>query len=295
MPLSLFAILALAGVLTIHLLTTGRSKLWLLAIWLLPVLGGLVYVAIVLLPYFRRDKTGADARRRSSGVDRGDDLSLAARMRDWEIDMRRIEASQNRDTAADATSETAGGFAHHAPIETSADQFPAVPPADGLLGERLLHAEACVAQGRFADAIDLLESARHGVGGDSPTIMHSLARAYFGLGDVAETIRLLDALQARWPDFQPDAIAILKARALAKEGSAQAALSLLDAMLVQGEGAGSRRLEAQYRHAEILWQSGATQQAVAELTEITRRDAPARADDERHWIRLAGQALQAIS
>lgn len=291
MPLSVLAILAIAGVLTIHLLYTRRPKLWLLAIWLLPVVGSLAYAATVLLPYFRRGPSGITP----PSDPRGDDLSLAERMRDWEIDVRRLGASSKADPVPGATDQRASEASNDAPAETSLGTAPDGLLPDGLLRQRLMRAEACLAQGRFIDAIDLFESARCAAGGDAPAITHNLARAYFGMGEIAETVRLLDALQAAWPDFQPDAIAILKARALAKEGSAQAALSLLDAMLLRGDGADGRRLEAQYRHAEILWQSGATQQAVAELTEITRRDASARADEERHWIRLAGQALQAIS
>ena len=98
------------------------------------------------------------------------------------------------------------------------------------------------------------------------------------------------------PAFQPHAVAILKARVLAQQGDTAAAVALLDAILAQTDNLEGRRLEAQYRRAEILWQSGAIEPAVAALTEITRHEQLFRVDDEeRHWIRLAGQALQAIS
>ena len=114
--------------------------------------------------------------------------------------------------------------------------------------------------------------------------------------DLDAALNLLDELVTGRPAYQPHAIAILKARVLARQGDVAAALALLDAILAQTDNLEGRRLEAQYRRAEILWQSGDTQQAAGELTEILRHERLFRvSDDERQWIRLADQALQAIA
>lgn len=267
MPLLAIAVLALVIVLSVHVCRTGRSKMWLPVIWMLPVLGSLIYVLVEMLPQlWRGDVIVSTADPRFEQI------------LDEEIDrklMERQKGQRQRDKLF---------------------QEPKDPLREGSVHEKLKRAEECLGSKKFDEAIDLFTAARQGFFADSPDIVFGLGRAHFGRGDLDAARGLLDELVTGRPAYQPHAVAILKARILAKQGEVAAALSLLDAILAQNDNLEGRRLEAQYRHAEILWQQGETEKAAAELTEILRHEKLFRIDDDdRRWIRLANQALQAIS
>lgn len=258
MPILAFAVLALVIVLSVHVCRSGRSKMWLAVIWILPVLGSLIYVFVEMLPsLFSADSAPMRMARREGSLE--DQV-------DREIDRRLQRMTMDQDSE------------------------------QGTVHNRLQLAEACLVRGRFDEAIDLFAATRQGFFTDAPDILYGLARAHFGRGDWGEAVKLLDELSLGKPSYQPHGVAILKAQALAKLGNVTAALAILDAVLAQNENLEGRRLEAQYRYAEILWQNGETQKAATALTEILRHEQLFRVgDDERRWIRLAGQALQAIS
>lgn len=281
MPVLGLAVLALVILLSIHVCQTGRSKMWLPVIWLLPVLGSLIYVLVEMLPQLFRGEgvvsleAAREARQRDVTRDRRDDLQWRRRGGQGEL------------------SSPQSGEARRA-----ARMFrpPKDPLREGMIHDKLKRAEEALATHRYDAAVDLFASARQGFFADSPDIVFGLARAHFGRGDLDAALTLLDELVTGRPAFQPHAVAILKARVLAKQGEVAAAVALLDAILGQTGNLEGRRLEAQYRRAEILWQSGAMDEAIAALTELTRHEQLFRVtDDERQWVRLAGQALQAIS
>ncbi|MBL8708572.1 MAG: tetratricopeptide repeat protein [Rhodospirillaceae bacterium] len=267
MPFLALAVLALVLVLSVHVCQTGRSKMWLPVIWMLPVLGSVIYVLVEMLPQLWRGNeivSTADPRFEQI-LDEEIDRKPAER--------RRLQQQPKR-------------FA----------DVPKDPLREGSVHEKLKNAEACLASHRYDEAVDLFTAARQGFFADSPDIILGLARAHFGRGDLGAARGLLDELTTGRPAYQPHAVAILRARVLARQGEAVAALSLLDAILAQNDNLEGRRLEAQYRHAEILWQQGETDRAASELTEILRHEKLFRIDDDdRRWIRLAGQALKAIS
>jgi len=295
MPLFAIAALALVIVLTVHVFHTGRPKLWLLLIWAMPVVGSLIYVLAEMLPQLlkgegvisldsaRNARQRDVTRRRDPDARQGSDLQWSRRGGGGAAPPPKARESAARESAASRQDERL--------FKTPKD-----PLREGMIHEKLRRAEECLAAHRFDEAIDLFAAARQGFFADSPDIVFGLARAHFGRGDLAAASGLLDELATGRPAWQPHAVAILKARVLAQQGDTAAATALLDAILTQTDNLEGRRLEAQYRRAEILWQSGAIEPAMADLAEITRHEKLFRVgEDERRWIRLATQALQAIS
>lgn len=264
MPLLAIAVVALVIVLSVHVCRTGRSRMWLPVIWVLPILGSIIYVLVEMVPQLFGGDAG-EARAKSTA-----DKESRKRAAVLEIERRLA----GRVASADADSNLNGGSVH----------------------ARMQLAEACLMREKYDEAAELFANARQGFFANSPDILHGLARAQFGRGDMAATISLLDELVSGNASYQPHAVTILKARALAKQGDAKAALAILDSILAETQNLEGRRLEAQYRYAEILWQQGETPRALAALTEILRHEKLFRvSDDERHWIRLADQAMKAIS
>jgi hypothetical protein len=255
--------------------------MWLPVIWLLPVLTSLIYVLVEMLPQLFRGESVVSLEQ-----------ACAAWQRDG-VCQRRADVQWCR----------RGGQGELSPPQNWAARRPQRmfrPPKDplreGMIHDKSKRAEEAHAIHRYYAAIDLFTSARQGSFADSPDIAFGLARAHFGRGDLDAALSLLDELLTGRPAFEPHAVAILKARVLAKQGEVAAALALLHAILGQTDNLEGRRLKAQYRRAEILWQSGAIDRAKGALTELTRHEQLFRInDEERHWIRLAGQALQAIS
>jgi hypothetical protein len=271
MPLLALAVVALVVLLSVHVCKTGRSKMWLPVIWVLPVLGSIIYVLVEMLPALVARQDAAD-----------DAAAKAARKSEPLADQvdRKIErmvARRAREVDVDAVLR------------------------DGTVHTRLKLAEDCLAQGRFDEADALFGKARDGFFIGSPDIIFGQARARFGRddkgrGDMASVLALLDELAKTHPSFQPHAVAILKARATARMGDVTAAIPQLQAVLAEPENLEGRRLEAQYRYAEILWQAGEIDKAKAALTDLQRYEKLFRVgEEERQWIRLAAQAQQAIS
>lgn len=79
LPVSILFIAIQVG-LIVHVIKTGRSMLWIMAIGLLPLVGGLAYVVVEILPELSGSRT---ARRAKSGV---------SRMLDPDKDLRRAAA-----------------------------------------------------------------------------------------------------------------------------------------------------------------------------------------------------------
>lgn len=293
MPIVAFANLTLLVLLSFHICRTGRSKMWLLAIWALPVLGSLIYVLVEMVPQLlgdgretAGDDDGAPPQRPSSAGPSSADPDARGSGLPWS----RRRQGQTPPAPRPVAKSAATGR------DDRMFRAPKDPLREGMVHEKLREADRALASHRYDEAAALFASARQGFFADSPDILYGLARAHVGRGDFDSALGLLDELVTARPAYQPHAIAILKARVLAKLGDATAALALLDAILLQTDNLEGRRLEGQYRRAEILWQSGDVAKAASGLNEILRHEKLFRvSDDERHWIRLAGQALQAIS
>jgi hypothetical protein len=285
MPFLVFlAVIGLQIFMVVHVLRNDKPCWWISLIVLLPLIGSLAYFITEILPEHQHA-----ARRRIDPpfgpvterqvYRRGQvDQPPAGQLRGGRHDREEAMRQQARERQERL---------HRAPKD---------PLREGSVHEKLTRAEACLARHKYDEAIDLFAAARQGFFVDAPDILHGLAKAHFGRGDMGDALKLLDELTLGKPSYRPHGVAILKARVLAKQGNVTAALAILDAVLAQNKNLEGRRLEAQYRYAEILWQSGDTQRAATALTEIQRHEKLFRvSDDEREWIRLAGQALQAIS
>lgn len=283
MPFLAIAVVALVILLSVHICRTGRSTMWLPVIWLLPVLGSLIYLMVEMVPQLFRGQdveSLEDARK----AQRHDVTTRPSP----EVQWRRRNGHSSRPPAEPPSR---AGQRGDGLFRTCKD-----PLREGMIHEKLKQAEKCLGQHRYAEAIDHFASARQGFFADSPDIVFGLARAHFGAGNLDAALNLLDELVTGRPAYQPHTVAILKARVLAGQGEVAAAVALLDAILAQSDNLEGRQLEAQYRRAEILWQNGNAQDALTALTEIVRHEQLFRVnEDERHWIRLAGQAMQAIS
>lgn len=290
MPILLIAVIALQIVLAVHVFRTNRSKLWLPAIIIFPVVGSLIYILIEMLPQFFRgeDIVSLDDARRAQQRDVTRDRGGVGTDVQWS---RRRHGNADPAPRQSTATTTSKSWRTEQMFRTPKD-----PLREGMIHEKLKRAEACLKTHRYDEAIDLFASARQGFFADSPDIIFGLACAHFGRGDYDAALNLLDELVTGRPAFQPHAVAIQKARVLAKQGDGIAAVALLDAILGETGNLEGCRLEAQYRRAEILWQSGEIQPAVAALKEILRHEQLFRInDEERQWIRLAGQALQTIA
>lgn len=284
MPFLVFlAVIGLQIFMVVHVLRHDKPCWWISLIVLVPLIGSLAYFIVEIVPEHQR-AASRDAPPFGSVTERqvyrrGQvDQPLPGQQRGARPDRENEMRQQARER------------------QERLHRTPKDPLREGSVHEKLTRAEACLARHKYDEAIDLFAAARQGFFVDAPDILLGLAKAHFGRGDWVEALKLVDELSLGKPSYQPHGVAILKARILAKQGSVAAALAILDAVLAQNENLEGRRLEAQYRYAEILWQSGDTQRAATALTEILRHEQLFRVgDDERRWIRLADQALQAIS
>jgi hypothetical protein len=157
----------------------------------------------------------------------------------------------------------------------------------GSVQNKLALARECMARGHFDEAIKLYESARDGPFAAAPDVLLGLARARFHNGEPKPARDLLAELAAAHPDYYPQDVAILKARATDATGDSETALSELEAMLDRSVG-----LEARFRYGEILARTGKTQQARAELKSVVNHARRFRiGPTERPWAKRSRALL----
>jgi hypothetical protein len=157
----------------------------------------------------------------------------------------------------------------------------------GSVDNKLALARECTARGHFDEAITLFERAREGQFVNAPDVLLGLARARFLNGEPATARSLLEEVAALHPDYYPQDVAILKARAADAAGDAATALRELEALLDRSVG-----LEARYRYGEILARSGDTQKARSELTSVVSHARQFRlGPTERPWARRSRTLL----
>ncbi|MDQ7249493.1 tetratricopeptide repeat protein [Dongia sedimenti] len=160
----------------------------------------------------------------------------------------------------------------------------------GSVQNKLALAEECTTRGHFDEAIKLYESAREGQFEDAPDLLLGLARVRFYNGEPQAARTLLEQLAAADPDYYPQDVAILKARAADAAGDSETALRELAAMLDRSVG-----LEARFRYGEILARAGKTQQARTELKNVVTHARKFRiGPTERPWARRSRQLLASL-
>jgi hypothetical protein len=160
----------------------------------------------------------------------------------------------------------------------------------GSTDNKLALARECTARGHFDEAITLFESAREGQFVNAPDVLLGLARARFLNGEAKTARALLEQVAAEHPDYYPQDVAILKARAADAAGDPETALRELEAMLDRSVG-----LEARYRYGEILARVGEKQKARSELAGIVNHAKRFRiGPTERPWAKRSRQLLASL-
>jgi hypothetical protein len=155
---------------------------------------------------------------------------------------------------------------------------------------KLALAQECMARGHFDEAITLYESAREGPFTAAPDVLLGLARARFANGEPQAARSLLEGLAAAHPDYYPQDVAILKARAADRAGDPETALRELEAMLDRAVG-----LEARFRYGEILARTGKTKEARAELKGVVSHARRFRiGPTERPWAKRSRDLLASL-
>jgi hypothetical protein len=126
-------------------------------------------------------------------------------------------------------------------------------------------ADEYFAREQFEDARDLYRSALSGVHSDDPTLLYSLARTQFALGDGAGVQTSLDALQSANPKFVSGDAHLLYVRALELQDKNDEALDEYQKLVRYFAGE-----EARCRYALLLKNAGQTKRARAIFEEILK-------------------------
>jgi hypothetical protein len=229
-----------------HIIRTGRSPLWIIAIVLLGPIGWGIYIVFAILP----DAAGStSARRFADNV-----VSAADPGRGYREKLREVERVGSADS------------------------------------KRAL-ADECIRMGRFADAVELYESAMQGpIGQDDVTLIKGLARAKMLSGDGAESERLFLKLKALDPNaFDADA-ELDYARALVLQNKNDAAVRQYESVVTRYPGE-----EARCRFGLLLESLGQQDRAQALFKEILAsiKGAPGYyRRRQREWTAIARQHLR---
>lgn len=177
----------------VHVVRTGQAMYWLWIILMFQPIGGLVYVAAIILPGLLGGRT---ARRVGAAARQSLDPGRAYRAAKADYDLTPTVAHAMHLAAA------AVALGHHAEAEAlyrdAAQGVHADDPAL-LLGR----AGALVELGRFAEALPVLERLGENVDhGRTPQAALALGRVYEGLGRMAEADTAYDWAVGRLPGLE---------------------------------------------------------------------------------------------
>ncbi len=146
-------------------------------------------------------------------------------------------------------------------------------------------ASELIKDGKYDEAITVCEEARSGIFQDDPTILQTLANAYFCSGDYSEAIKAFDLLREKNPDFRSPEGHLLYARALEADGATDRALKEYGALADYFPGA-----EARVRLAQLHNQLGNVDTAKTMFHDIVQdaRLAPKHFQKtQKEWIDIA--------
>jgi hypothetical protein len=229
-----------------HIIRTGRSPLWIMAVALGQALGWIAYIVFALLPDMLRSNS---ARRFADNV-----VSAADPGRGYREKLRNVEQV-------------------------------------GSVDSKRALAEECIRMGRFADAVELYESAMQGpLGGSDPALLKGLGRARMLSGDGAGAEALFVTLKEVDPAaFDADA-ELDYARALALQSKNDAAVAQYEKVVARYPGE-----EARARFGLLLESLGQQARAQALFTEILKsvKGAPSYyRSRQREWVSIAKSHLK---
>ncbi len=159
------------------------------------------------------------------------------------------------------------------------------------IANRAALAEECLRLGYFAEALRHYEVILSRPMGDDPIYMVGKARGEFGAGKPEDAVATLDALRARFPEYQSAEAHLLYARALEEAGRTDEALAEYEAVSNYYPGA-----EPKVRHGVLLHTLGRRAEARALLSMVVAqlRRAPKHAQQlQAEWLTLAEKTLKA--
>jgi hypothetical protein len=244
MPIVLL-LAAINILLIIHAAKTGRFSPWGFIILMMPGIGAIAYVAMELIPEWLGTHRGRQARQ-SLGRAFDPDKNYRALSEQLEIS----------DTIA----------------------------------TRAALAEECIARERYREAEAHYDEILTRPLGEEPGNMLGKARAVFGDGRFAEAVQLLDRLRKRWPDFESAEGHLLYARALEQSGRIPEAADEYRDLSDYYAGA-----EPRVRYALALRKLGREVDAREALLDLVKRLelAPRYVRKaQAEWLAIARQALK---
>jgi hypothetical protein len=230
-----------------HIIRSGRSPLWIMAIALIPPpLGWLAYFVFAILPDMARSNS---ARRLTDNM-----VNMADPGRGYREKLRNVEQV-------------------------------------GSVDSKRALAEECIRMGRFADAVELYESAMQGpLGASDPALLKGLARAKMLSSDGAAAEALFVRLKEEDPTAYDADAELDYARALALQGKNDAAVAQYEKVVNRYPGE-----EARARFGLLLESLGQEARAQALFAEILKsvKGAPGYyRSRQREWISIAKSHLK---
>jgi hypothetical protein len=159
------------------------------------------------------------------------------------------------------------------------------------IANRVDLADECLLLGKFEEARIHFENALSRPMGDEPNYALGKAKAEFGLKRPHDAVATLDALRARWPDFQSADGHLLYARALEQDRREVEALDEYRALVDYYPGA-----EARVRFGLLLQKVGRDAEAkrlFADVLTQMRRSPKYVRKTQAEWIATAERALRA--
>ena len=233
--------------LIIHVIKTGRSYYWIMFLIFVPLLGGLAYFVIEVLPQFSGSIAGQRAVRSVKQT-----LNPGA-------DLRQHEAAWNQSANVDNSRR---------------------------------YAEALMDAGESDKAEEIINQALKGLFATEPTLLLLKAHLQFEKNLTDDTVKTLQLLQEKNPDFRSAEGHLLYARALEAEGKIDDAVREYSA--VSGYFPG---VEARYRLALCLDAAGKTTASRAEFESIlndAKLAPPHFRKSQKHWLDAVNSELAKV-
>jgi hypothetical protein len=160
----------------------------------------------------------------------------------------------------------------------------------GSVENKAALAEECLGRGLTAEAVRLYEQCAAGPYAGDPKLRFGLAQACLADGQWARARDASETLARERPEFRPNEVALLRARALEGDGETGAARQAYERLLPGFVG-----LEARYRYAMLLQATGHGDAARAELQTILAhaKRFQIRHEEEQEWVAAARRGLEA--
>lgn len=146
-----------------------------------------------------------------------------------------------------------------------------------------------IREGKADEAIEICESARAGLFEHDPTVLLTLASAYFSKRQFSDAIATLDLLREKNPEFRSPEGHLLYARALEEGGATGRAVEEYEALSRYYPGAEARVRLAQLQRA--LGNEAAAAHMFRSIVEEARLAPKHFQKAQREWIEIAKKAL----